>query len=113
MVQARHKKKPVKKTAKSRASKEPSIWERHARDLWILLLIVIGAFALLAEGGALGPVGRVISKGLAISLGVGRFALPIMLLGLGVALVVGRIDVDRNRVDLGHRARTGQRLRHW
>ncbi len=101
MVQARHKKKPVKKTAKSRASKEPSIWERHARDLWILLLIVIGAFALLAEGGALGPVGRVISKGLAISLGVGRFALPIMLLGLGVALVVGRIDVDRNRAIWG------------
>ena len=101
MVQARHKKKPVKKTAKGRASREPSVWERHARDLWILLLIVIGAFALLAEGGALGPVGRVISKGLAIALGVGRFALPIMLLGLGVALVVGRIDVDRNRVTWG------------
>jgi S-DNA-T family DNA segregation ATPase FtsK/SpoIIIE len=66
-----------------------------------LLLIVIGAFALLAEGGALGPVGRAISKGLAIALGVGRFALPIMLLGLGVALVVGRIDVDRNRVTWG------------
>ena len=101
MVQARHKKKPVKKTAKGRASREPSVWERHARDLWILLLIVIGAFALLAEGGALGPVGRAISKGLAIAFGVGRFALPIMLLGLGVALVVGRIDVDRNRVSWG------------
>jgi len=101
VVQARHKKKPVKKTARGRASREPSVWERHARDLWILLLIVIGAFALLAEGGALGPVGRAISKGLAIALGVGRFALPIMLLGLGVALVVGRIDVDRNRVTWG------------
>ena len=65
------------------------------------MLIVIGAFALLAEGGALGPVGRAISKGLAIALGVGRFALPIMLVGLGVALVVGRIDVDRNRVSWG------------
>jgi DNA segregation ATPase FtsK/SpoIIIE, S-DNA-T family len=101
VVQARHKKKPVKKTAKGRASREPSVWERHARDLWILLLIVIGAFALLAEGGALGPVGRAISKGLAIALGVGRFALPIMLVGLGVALVIGRIDVDRNRVIWG------------
>jgi S-DNA-T family DNA segregation ATPase FtsK/SpoIIIE len=66
-----------------------------------LLLIVIGAFALLAEGGLLGPVGRAISKGLAIALGVGRFALPVMLLGLGVALVVGRIDVDRNRISWG------------
>jgi S-DNA-T family DNA segregation ATPase FtsK/SpoIIIE len=101
VVQARHKKKPVKKTAKGRASKEPTVWERHARDLWILLLIVIGAFALLAEGGALGPVGRAISKGLAIALGVGRFALPIMLVGLAIALVVGRIDVDRNRVTWG------------
>jgi S-DNA-T family DNA segregation ATPase FtsK/SpoIIIE len=101
VVQARHKKKPVKKTAKGRAAREPSIWERHARDLWILLLIVIGAFALLAEGGALGPVGRAISKGLAISLGVGRFALPIFLVGLGVALVVGRVDVDRNRAVWG------------
>jgi S-DNA-T family DNA segregation ATPase FtsK/SpoIIIE len=101
VVQARHKKKPVKKTAKGRASREPSVWERHARDLWILLLIVIGAFALLAEGGALGPVGRAISKGLAIALGIGRFALPVMLVGLGIALVVGRIDVDRNRVTWG------------
>ncbi|HEY5439402.1 MAG TPA: DNA translocase FtsK 4TM domain-containing protein, partial [Acidimicrobiales bacterium] len=100
MAQARHKKKPVKKTARgSRASSsEPSVWERHARDLWIVLLIVIGCFAILAEAGALGPVGRAISRGLAVSLGVGRFALPIMLLGLGVALVIGRIEVDRNRV---------------
>ena len=100
VAQARHKKKPVKKTARgSRASSsEPSVWERHARDLWIVLLIVIGCFAILAEAGALGPVGRAISRGLAVSLGVGRFALPIMLLGLGVALVIGRIEVDRNRV---------------
>ena len=100
VAQARHKKEPVKKTARgSRASSsEPSVWERHARDLWIVLLIVIGCFAILAEAGALGPVGRAISRGLAVSLGVGRFALPIMLLGLGVALVIGRIEVDRNRV---------------
>jgi len=100
VAQARHKNKPVKKTARgSRASSsEPSVWERHARDLWIVLLIVIGCFAILAEAGALGPVGRAISRGLAVSLGVGRFALPIMLLGLGVALVIGRIEVDRNRV---------------
>ncbi|MEO9180239.1 MAG: hypothetical protein ABI298_01160, partial [Acidimicrobiales bacterium] len=94
MAQARHKKKPVKKTARnSRApASEPSVWERHARDLWIVLLIVIGCFAILAEAGALGPVGRAISRALAASLGIGRFALPIMLLGLGVALVIGRIE---------------------
>ena len=59
--------------------------------------MVIGAFCVLAEAGALGPVGRAISKGLAIAFGVGRFALPIMLLALGAALVVGRIEVERTR----------------
>jgi len=96
VVQARHKKKPVKKPARGSAS--ASVWERHTRDLWILLLVVIGAFCVLAEAGALGPVGRAISKGLAIAFGVGRFALPIMLLALGAALVVGRIEVERTRV---------------
>ena len=95
VVQARHKKKPVKKTA--RGSGE-SVWERHTRDLWILLLVVIGAFSALAEAGALGPVGRGISKGLAVAFGVGRFALPIMLIALGVALVAGKIEVERTRV---------------
>jgi S-DNA-T family DNA segregation ATPase FtsK/SpoIIIE len=100
VAQARHKKKPVKKRSRSAAA-NPSVWERHARDLWILLLVVIGAFAALAEAGALGPVGRGISKGLAIAFGIGRFALPIMLIALGAALVIGKIEVDRNRVIWG------------
>ena len=101
VAQARHKKKPVKKTARGEAAKGPSVWERHTRDLWILLLVVIGAFCALAEAGALGPVGRGISKGLAIAFGVGRFALPIMLLTLGAALIVGKIEVERPRVIWG------------
>jgi DNA segregation ATPase FtsK/SpoIIIE, S-DNA-T family len=101
VAQARHKKKPVKKTARASAAANPSVWERHTRDLWILLLVVIGAFCALAEAGALGPVGRGISKGLAIALGVGRFALPIMLLALGAALIAGRIEVERPRVIWG------------
>jgi S-DNA-T family DNA segregation ATPase FtsK/SpoIIIE len=101
VAQARHKKKPVKKTARASAAQNPSVWERHTRDLWILLLIVIGAFCALAEAGALGPVGRGISKGLAIAFGVGRFALPVMLLVLGAALIVGKIEVERPRVVWG------------
>ncbi len=101
MAQARHKKKPVKKTARGTAAAAPSVWERHTRDLWILLLIVIGAFSALAEAGALGPVGRGISKGLAVALGVGRFALPVMLLAVGVALIVGKIEVERPRAVWG------------
>ena len=101
VAQARHKKKPVKKTARSSSAATPSVWERHTRDLWILLLVVVGAFCALAEGGALGPVGRGISKGLAVAFGVGRFALPVMLLALGAALIAGRIEVERPRVIWG------------
>ena len=101
VAQARHKKKPVKKTARGSAAAAPSVWERHTRDLWILLLVVIGAFFALAEAGALGPVGRGISKGLAIAFGVGRFALPVMLLALGGALIVGKVEVERARAIWG------------
>jgi hypothetical protein len=101
VAQARHKKKPVKKTARGSAAAAPSVWQRHARDLWILLLVVIGAFFALAEAGALGPVGRGISKGLAIAFGVGRFALPVMLLALGGALIVGKVEVERPRAIWG------------
>jgi hypothetical protein len=101
VAQARHQKKPVKRPAKAAGSNAPSVWQRHARDLWIVLLIVVGLFVTLAEAGALGPVGRAISTALAVAFGVGRFALPVMLLGLGAALVVGKIEVDRPRLGWG------------
>jgi S-DNA-T family DNA segregation ATPase FtsK/SpoIIIE len=103
VAQARHQKKPVKKTARasSKAPAHPNIWRRHASDLWIVLLIVAGIFAALAEFGALGPVGRAISKALALAFGVGRFAIPVMFLGLGVALVVGKIEVEWPRLSWG------------
>jgi S-DNA-T family DNA segregation ATPase FtsK/SpoIIIE len=91
----------VKRPAKAAGSNAPSVWQRHARDLWIVLLIVVGLFVTLAEAGALGPVGRAISTALAVAFGVGRFALPVMLLGLGAALVVGKIEVDRPRLGWG------------
>jgi S-DNA-T family DNA segregation ATPase FtsK/SpoIIIE len=103
VVQARHKKKPVKKTAKrsSASSDTPTLWQRHERDIWIVIMVVIGLFALLAEAGALGPVGRQVSRALAITFGVGRFALPIVLLCLGVALIWGKIEVERARLSWG------------
>jgi S-DNA-T family DNA segregation ATPase FtsK/SpoIIIE len=99
VAQARHQKKPVKRTAKAAA--EPSVWQRHAGDLWIVLLMVVGFFVTLAEAGALGPVGRAFAKALSLAFGVGRFALPVMLLGLGGALIVGRIEVDWSRLGWG------------
>jgi S-DNA-T family DNA segregation ATPase FtsK/SpoIIIE len=103
VVRARHKKKPVKKPVK-RASAKPgtdTLWQRHERDIWIVIMVVIGLFALLAEAGALGPVGRQISRALALTFGVGRFVLPVILLGLAVALLSGTIEVERARLSWG------------
>jgi S-DNA-T family DNA segregation ATPase FtsK/SpoIIIE len=103
VVQARHKKKPVKKTAKrsGASSDTPTLWQRHERDIWIVVMVVVGLFALLAEAGALGPVGHQVSRALALTFGVGRFALPLVLLALGIALIWGKIEVERARLGWG------------
>ena len=99
VARARTSKSTVKKSAKhAPAPSRESLWQRHARDLWIVALIVVGLFVALAEGRALGPLGHTISTGLAQLLGVGRFALPILLIGLGVVFVVAKVDVDRPRI---------------
>ncbi|HEY5112132.1 MAG TPA: DNA translocase FtsK 4TM domain-containing protein [Acidimicrobiales bacterium] len=66
-----------------------------------MALVVVGLFVALAEAGALGPAGRAISRALSDILGVGRFALAIILLALGVALVWGKIEFERARVGWG------------
>ncbi len=105
VVQAKHQKKPVKKAApRSRAksaSEEPNLWQRHQRDLLIVGLFVVGLFVALADVHALGPVGRDISRGLSDVLGIGRYALAIILLGLGVALVWGKVELERARAGWG------------
>lgn len=106
MAQSRHQKKPVKKTAKRTAGRGasfegPNVWQRHQRDLWIVGLVVLGLCVTLADVGALGPVGRAISRALSDLLGVGRYALAIIVLALGVALVWGKIEFDRARVGWG------------
>jgi len=99
VARARPSKTPVKKAAK-RASPpaRKSLWQRHARDLWIVVLVVVGLFVALAEGHALGPLGRAISRGLSQLFGVGRFALPVLLIGLGALFVVVKVEVDRPRI---------------
>jgi len=106
VAQARHQKKPVKKTAKrtpgkSAPSEASNVWQRHQRDLWIVALIVVGLFVALAEVGALGPVGRSIARALSDIFGLGRFALALILLGLGAAMVWGKIEFERARVGWG------------
>jgi S-DNA-T family DNA segregation ATPase FtsK/SpoIIIE len=104
VVQARHQKKPVKKAAtraRAKVKSEPNLWQRHQRDLSIVLLIVVGLFVALADVHALGPVGHQISRALSDVLGVGRFALALILLGLGVSLIWGKVEFDQARVSWG------------
>jgi DNA segregation ATPase FtsK/SpoIIIE, S-DNA-T family len=104
VVQAKHQKKPVKKAAsrsRAKASDEPNIWQRHERDLLIVGLFVVGLFVALADVRALGPVGHDIARGLSDLLGVGRYALAIILLCLGVALVWGKVELERVRAVWG------------
>jgi S-DNA-T family DNA segregation ATPase FtsK/SpoIIIE len=101
VVQAKHQKKPVKKAApRSRAKAapaEPNIWQRHQRDLLIIGLVVVGLFVALADLHALGPVGHAIARALSDVLGIGRYALAVILLGLGIALLWGKVELDRAR----------------
>lgn len=60
-------------------------------------MILAGLLILLAEINALGPVGRAVSTGLKVVVGVGRIAIPALLIGLGLILVMGRVDVERVR----------------
>jgi DNA segregation ATPase FtsK/SpoIIIE, S-DNA-T family len=104
VVQARHKKKPVKKTAtrsRAKSKSEPNLWQRHQRDLSIVALFVVGLFVALADFHALGPAGHQVARGLSDALGAGRYALAIILLALGGVLVSGKVEFDQARVSWG------------
>ena len=105
MASGRHQKKPVRATKPARrapaAPARDSLWRRHERDVWIVVLLVVGLFVVLAEAHALGPVGRGLSRTLSELLGVGRFALAAVVLGLGLGLLLGRLEVDRRRIGWG------------
>jgi len=60
-------------------------------------MILAGLLILLAEIDALGPAGRGVNEGLKLAFGVGRVAMPVLLVGLGVVLVLGGVEVDRAR----------------
>ncbi|MGH9020002.1 MAG: hypothetical protein ACRDV0_03180, partial [Acidimicrobiales bacterium] len=92
MAAAQHSKRPAAKRA---APAKETLWRRHQRDVWVVLLLVAGLLCLLAEAHALGPVGRVVARALTLTFGVGRFVLPPLLVGLGVALIMGGVEVER------------------
>ncbi len=103
VTKPRHQRKPVSKAktgARSRAAvpSTPSVWQRHTRDLVVVALAVLGLLVALAEAGALGPVGRGVARFLSLVVGVGRFVLPVILIGLSAALVWGKVELDWPRL---------------
>jgi len=101
MASTRRPSTPAKGPSKSRARHAPApretVWSRHQRDIWIVMMILAGLLVLLAEIQALGPVGRSVNEGLKLAFGVGRVAIPVLLIGLGVVLVLGGVEVERAR----------------
>jgi S-DNA-T family DNA segregation ATPase FtsK/SpoIIIE len=97
---ARKSTKSTKRPAAKHA-KNQSLWSRHERDIWIVVLFIVGIFVLLADVGALGPVGRYISDVLRTLFGVGRVALTIALLGLAGFLLMGKVSFERGRFGWG------------
>ncbi len=106
MATAKHSKKkaPAKKSSAPRtrtATAGDSLWIRHRRDLSILLVGLVGVVLALAEMSLLGPLGRGIETALSSLLGIARFFVPVMLIGLGVALLWGKVEVERLRLSIG------------
>jgi len=103
---SRGKKAPAKKSAPKKKStrtkpERESLWARHQRDIWIVILFVIGIFALLAQFSVLGPVGQGLSRALADAIGISKLVVPLILLALGVLLVWNKIEIDGPRLSWG------------
>ena len=97
----RHGKKTPARAGSARTGSAPSLWQRHGRDIWVLVLVVLGIFIGLAEVHTLGPVGRGLARLVGDLLGVGRVVLPVVLIGLGVAILWGKVEVDNARLGWG------------
>lgn len=63
---------------------------RQTDDVWGLILVVIAVLVTLAFLDRAGPVGEGLHSGSTFLFGVWRFALPLALAGIGVALIIGK-----------------------
>jgi S-DNA-T family DNA segregation ATPase FtsK/SpoIIIE len=63
---------------------------RQADDVWGLILVVIAIILVLAYFGQAGPVGEFLDSGLRLLFGLWAFALPPLLVGVGLVTALGR-----------------------
>ena len=74
---------------------------RQTDDVWGLVLIVVAILITLAFLDLAGPVGSGLASSSRFLLGVWRFALPLALVGVGVALIVGKPREGARRLVVG------------
>ena len=74
---------------------------RQTDDVWGLILVVMAIIVVLSFFAKAGPVGSGISNGSRFLFGVWRFALPVALGGVGIALIVGKPREGAGKLVLG------------
>jgi S-DNA-T family DNA segregation ATPase FtsK/SpoIIIE len=74
---------------------------RQTDDVWGLALIVLAVLVVLAFVDKAGPVGEGIESGSLFLFGVWRFAVPVALTGVGLALIVGKPREGARRLVVG------------
>ena len=74
---------------------------RQADDVWGLALIVLAILVVLAFLDKAGPVGEGIESGSLFLFGVWRYAVPFALVGVGVALIIGKPREGARRLVAG------------
>ena len=74
---------------------------RQTDDVWGLVLVVLSILITLAFIGRAGPIGDGMKSGSTFLFGVWRFALPVALLGVGIALIIGKPREGARRLVIG------------
>ncbi len=76
----------------------------QADDVWGMVMVVFAIITTLAFFGQAGPVGRFLDTGLTFLFGIWSFALPPLLVGVGMVLALGRRSEGAGRLVLGSAA---------
>ncbi len=74
---------------------------RQTDDVWGLVLVVMSILVTLAFIGRAGPIGDGMQSGSTLLFGVWRFALPVALLGVGIAMIIGKPREGARRLVVG------------
>lgn len=74
---------------------------RQADDVWGMILVVAAVIIGLSFVEQAGPVGRFLDSGLLLFFGIWAYALPPILVGIGLAMALGRRGDGAGRLVLG------------